>query len=285
MANYYHSKYMGEEIDNSVTQTNLNSLKIVNIEEKLEFNNNGIFRRKDLTNVYTIDQIYNMVHSGNFDDLFLGDYFTVSITTTLPDETVKTENVTLMIAAFDYYYNCGDTALTTHHIVLIPRNQGFATTAKMNETHTTEGGYLNSYMHPTVLPCYAKSLKTALKNHLLSHRTILTNNVTTTAASMAGAGLTGSASGWEWTTAELQLMNEVQLYGTTVWSSSAYDVGVDNRKLPVFNFITPAQFGRYNFWLRAVVSTTEFAYCTYNGIAYYVGASNANYVRPIILFG
>ena len=246
---------------------------------------NGIFRGKDLTNVYTVDQIYNMVHSGKFDDLYLGDYFTVSITTTLPDETVKTENVTLMIAAFDYYYNVGDTALTTHHIVLIPRNQGFETGEKMNKTNTTEGGYLNSYMHQTVLPCYAESLKTALKNHLLSHRTMLTNEVTTTAASMAGAGMTGSASGWKWTTAELQLMNEVQIYGTTVWSSSAYDVGIDNRKLPVFNFITPVQFVRSHFWLRSVVNSTYFAYCNAYGIASTNVASNAFSVRPIILFG
>ena len=31
---------------------------------------NGIFRGKDLTNVYTIDQMYSMIHSGKFDDLF-----------------------------------------------------------------------------------------------------------------------------------------------------------------------------------------------------------------------
>ena len=246
---------------------------------------NGIYRGKDLTNVYTVDQMYNMIHSGKVDDLFLGDYFTASITTTLPDETVKTENVTLMIAAFDYYYNVGDTALTTHHIVLIPRNQGFETGEKMNKTNTTEGGYLNSYMHQTVLPCYAESLKTALKNHLLSYRTMLTNKVTTTAASMAGTGLTGSASGWELATVELQLMNEVQLYGTTVWSSSAYDVGMDNRKLPVFGFITPVQFGRNGFWLRSVVSGTHFALCNGYGSASSYGASGASYVRPIILFG
>ena len=246
---------------------------------------NGIFRGKDLTNVYTVDQLYAKVSAGDFDDIYLGDYITVSITTTLPDSTVVTEDVSLMIAAFDYYYNVGDTALTTHHIVLIPRNKGFGISAKMNETNTTENGYLNSYMHQTVLPCYAESLKTALKNHLLSHRTMLTNKVTTTAASMAGAGMTGSASGWEWTTVELQLMNEVQLYGTTVWSSSAYDVGVDNRKLPVFNFISPVQFGRYYFWLRSVVSSTHFANCADYGYANISSASNAGYVRPIILFG
>lgn len=248
-------------------------------------NHNGIFRGKDLTNVYTVDELYSMIHSGNFDDLFLGDYINVSITTTLPDETVKTETVSLMIAAFDYYYNIGDTALTTHHIVLIPRGYGFATTAKMNETNTTTGGYLNSYMHQTVLPCYADSLRTALNNHLLSHRTILSNAVHTSTASMAGAGITGAASGWEWTTVELQLMTEVQVYGTTVWSSSAYDVGVDNRQLPVFKFINPVHLGRNSFWLRSVVSSTGFAYCLYGGYAGTGGASDALYVCPQILFG
>ena len=246
---------------------------------------NGLYRGKNLTNIYTIDQIYAMVHSGKFDDLFLGDYFTVSITTTLPDETVKTENISLMIAAFNYYYNTGDTALTTPHIILIPRNQGFATTAKMNATNTTEGGYLNSYMHQTVLPCYAASLKTALNNHVLSHRTWLSKSTNTSTPSMAGAGSTGAANVAEWATVDLQLMNEVQVYGTTVWSSSAYDVGTDNRKLPVFDFITPVQFGRNGTWLRSVVSSTRFALCSNSGGAYYNNASAALYVRPLILFG
>ena len=78
---------------------------------------------------------------------------------------------------------------------------------------------------------------------------------------------------------------EVQLYGTTVWSSSAYDVGMDNRKLPVFGFITPVQFGRNGFWLRSVVSGTHFALCNGYGSASSYGASGASYVRPIILFG
>lgn len=248
-------------------------------------NHNGIFRGKDLTNIYTVNEMYSMINAGTFDDLFLGDYINVSITTTLPDETVKTETVSLMIAAFDYYYNCGDTALTTHHIVLIPRGYGFATAAKMNETNTTTGGYLNSYMHQTVLPCYADSLRTALNNHLLSHRTMLSNAVNTSTPSMAGAGMTGAASGWEWTTVELQLMNEVQVYGTTVWSSSTYDVGVDNRQLPVFKFINPVHTGRSNFWLRSIVSSTYFADCYTGGYADTSGASYARNVRPLVLFG
>lgn len=290
-------------------------------------NHNGIFRGKDLTNVYTIDQMYSMIHSGNFDDLFLGDYFTKSITTDIYtkftgtafesgvtyyersgadllnwtytetedaayDSTkayytklTKTENVTLMFAAFDYYYQMGDTACTTHHAILIPRNYGFATTSKMNPTNTTVGGYYNSEMHQTTLPCYAKSLKTALNNHLLSHKTILSNTIDASTPSMAGAGFTGASTHWAWVTTELQLMTEQQVYGTRAWTSSAYDIGIDYRILPVFNFINPVLFGRSTSWLRSVVSSTYFASCTTYGIASNPGASIAYYVRPLILFG
>lgn len=245
-------------------------------------NHNGVYRGKflDIDN----EELSQRVRNG-FEDLYLGDYITRSITTTLPNGTVKTETISLMIAAFNYYYNTGDTALTTPHIILIPRNQGFATIAKMNETNTTEGGYLNSYMHQTVLPCYAASLITALDNHVLSHRTWLSKTVNTSTPSMAGAGMTGAANAAEWATVDLQLMNEVQVYGTPVWSSSAYDVGTDNRKLPVFDFIIPVQFDRGGFWLRSVVSSTNFAFCHALGSAYYHTASTALYARPLILFG
>lgn len=320
MANYY-SNYTGEEIDQKIANFD-DVYAVVNYNA---VNHNGIFRGKDLTNIYTAEQMYAMIHDGSFSDLFLGDYFTKSITTdiytvfsgsafeqgvtyyeqggTLTARTytatsdtepqsgkvyctklTKTENITLMFAGFDYYYNMGDTALTTHHAVLIPRTN-FATSAKMNSTNTTVGGYCNSEMHQTTLPCYAASLKTALNNHLLSHKTILPNAINASIPSMAGAGLMGASSGWAWETVELQLMNEVQVYGSTVWSSSAHDVGCDNKLLPVFKFINPIQFGRSDYWLRSVVSSTNFAYCHPHGYASSSGASYAHYVRPLILFG
>lgn len=291
-------------------------------------NHNGIYRGKDLTSIYTIEQMYERVHDGSFDDLYLGDYFTVHLTTDLytrftgsafesgvdyyemgggtdvtartwtltEDETpqsgktyatklTKTENITLMFAAFDYYYNIGDTAIATHHAILIPRGAGFVTTANMNPTNTTAGGYYGTDMHQITLPCYAKSLKTALNNHLLAHRTWLTTTVNASTPSMAGAGLTGAASASAWKTTELQLMNEIQLYGSMAWSSSAYDVGVDNEKLPVFNFINPVQFASNHFWLRTVASSTYFAHCSNNGYANANAATYALSVRPLILFG
>lgn len=286
---------------------------------------NGIFRGKDLTNVYTVAQMYAMIHSGNFDDLFLGDYFTVSITTdiythfvgstfdssttyyeasgTINDRTwtetedttpqnnkiyatklTKTENVSLMFAAFDYYYGSGDTALGTHHAVLIPRTV-FSTAAAMNPTNTTVGGYYNSDMHQITLPCYAKSLKTALSNHVLAHKAWLTTAIASGTPSAAGGGMTGASSNAAWSVSELQLMNEVQLYGSMLWSSSAYDVGNDTEKFPVFNFIGTNQYGRSTTWLRAVMSEAFFTACNNSGLAGGNGASSASYIRPVILFG
>lgn len=252
---------------------------------------NGFFRGKNLTNIYSIEQLHEKVSKGDFSDLYLGDYITVSITTTLPNDEsgegetkVVTENVDLMIAAFDYYWNCGDAPTLKHHIVLIPRTY-FQTPAKMNQTNTTEGGYLNSYMHQTVLPCYASSLKTALNNHLLSYKTILSSNVNAATPSMAGAGLSGASITREWTTVELQLMNEIQIYGSMVWSSSAYEVGIDNRKFPVFNFISSVQYGRGSFALRSVASATYFAYCNDSGNSNARDASATLLVRPFMLFG
>ena len=109
--------------------------------------------------------------------------------------------------------------------------------------------------------------------------------MTASTPSMAGAGMTGAATNWDWEITELQLMNEVQVFGTTVWSSSAYDVGCDNKLLPVFKFINPIQFGRSNYWLRSVVSSTTFAFCNTYGNANTDSASHMINVRPLILFG
>lgn len=289
-------------------------------------NHNGIYRGKDLTNIYTIEQIYERVHDGSFEDLYLGDYFTVHLTTDLytrftgatfeegvtyyemggtviartwtetQDETpqsgkvyatkqVVTEDVDLMIAAFDYYYNTGKPALLTHHAVLIPRGAGFATTARMNATNTAAGGYYGSDMHQITLPCYAKSLKAALENHIVSHKTQLTTAVNASTPSMAGAGFMGAASSVAMSDTELQLMSEVQLFGTTVLSSSWYDVMIDNEKFTVFNFVNTDFYDHSNFWLRPVVSSEAFAMCASTGAATGNNASASIGVRPIILFG
>lgn len=249
---------------------------------------NSVYRGKNLTNIYTIDEICDRIKPGAFEDLYVGDYFDVSITT----EFGGTETVRLILAGFDIFWNNGDIAFNKHHAVIIPKDC-FKTVAKMNDTSVTTGGYAGSKMHTTVLPVYAAALQIALNNHIISHREMLTTEVSTTGNSNAGAGHTGYASAWEWKDCLLKLMGEIQLYGSTVLSSSFYDTGNANIQFPLFRLaphLKVAGLGhngrRHWEWLSAVVSASAFAFCSFNGFSSSCAAVVGNGgVRPYSCIG
>ena len=89
---------------------------------------NAIYRGKNLGTAITEEQLANIAN-GTFKDLFIGDYWTIS-------------GVKYMIADFDYMYNVGDTALTKHHILVIPERNMY--NHVMNTDNTTLGGYVTS---------------------------------------------------------------------------------------------------------------------------------------------
>ena len=220
--------------------------------------------------------------------MYVGDYFDISITTDLGG----TETVRCILAGFDIFWNNGDTAFTKHHAVIVPKDC-FKTTAKMNESNVTTGGYVGSKMYTTVLPVYQAALQTALNNHILSHRELLTTAVSTTGNSNAGAGFTGYASNWEWKDCLVKLMSEIQVYGSTVLSSSFYDTGCDNIQFPLFRLapnLKVAGLGhngsRMWYWLSAVVSAAAFARCTDGGSSgrYHAAAGDGG-VRPYFCIG
>ena len=245
--------------------------------------NNGIYRGKHLGNIdiSNIDKFLSehSVSDGKFKDLYLGDIITIKD---------GTYNADWIIAGFDTEYlkgwNNGDLEyINKHHISLIPKTVLF--NARMNSTNTTQGGYYNSEMNKTTLPIVANNLKKALGNHLLNRRVILTDSISTSTPSMAGAGKVGCTSYWNWYDAYCTLLTEVQCYGSTVFSSSFYDVGEGYEKLPVFNFIHPVTFGRVGFWLRAVASSSDFANVDYSGRSGNTSSSGSHGVRPLIIIG
>ena len=261
--------------------------QFVNVFSNSAAAHNSIYRGKNLTNVYTVDEICQRISAGTFEDLYVGDYFDVSITTDLGG----TETVRCILAGFDIFWNNGDTAFTKHHAVIVPKDC-FKTTAKMNDSNVTTGGYAGSKMHTTVLPIYAAALQIALNNHILSHRELLTTAVSTTGNSNAGAGQTGYASNWEWKDVLLRLMSEVQLIGCTVMSSSFYDVGNANIQFPLFRLapnLKVAGLGhngsRYWEWLSGVVSAAAFAYCRGYGVSHFFYAAGDGGVRPYFCIG
>ena len=261
--------------------------QFVNVFSNSAAAHNSIYRGKNLTNVYTVDEICQRISAGTFEDLYVGDYFDISITTDLGG----TETVRCILAGFDIFWNNGDTAFTKHHAVIVPKDC-FKTKSKMNDTNVTTGGYVGSAMYTTVLPVYQAALQKALNNHILSHRELLTTAVSTTGNSNAGAGLTGYASNWVWKDCLIRLMSEIQVYGSTVLSSSFYDTGNANIQFPLFRLapnLKVAGLGhngsRMWYWLSAVVSAAAFAHCNGYGFSSLSSAAGDGGVRPYFCIG
>lgn len=216
---------------------------------------NAIYRGKNLGSSLTTAQ-QTAISSGKFTDLFIGDYWTNS-------------SVTYRIAAFDYYLRCGDKDLTTHHIVAVPDSNMY--THNMNDTRTTDGGYVGSKMYTEGLEQAKTTIKAAFPNHVLKHRIYLTNAVSN-----------GHPSGGAWMDSEVDLMSEPMIYGGFIFAPTGYGGTVpcvEKSQLPLFALRPDFISNRQWFWLRDVVSSAYFALCG-DGRADYGNAANVSGVRP-----
>lgn len=240
---------------------------------------NGIFTEKFLGTFNTVDEVKKFlsdhkVAEKQYTGLYVGDYLRLND---------GVYNKDWVIAGFELYNNKGDTPLTVGNIVLIPKTP--LVNKPMNPTNTTEGGYYNSAMHQTHIPEIVANLEKVLGNTLLTRRCLLTNSISPTLSSMAGAGYIGCSNRWAWYDCKAVLMSEVEIYGTTIFSSSFYDVGEACEKLPIFNFINHVKYSRSNLWLRAVASASDFAFANNGGYAHNNHASLSWGVSPIIVVG
>ena len=277
---------------------------------------------KDITSYITDGSIarrltggYKSGSSGDkyslFEDIFVGDYWQMSRAITVPDQdsqyaTTGTDWVT--IAGIDTLFWTGDqsTGVNYHHLVMVP-GKGY-TDAKnhfgrkrMNSTNTTVGGYVASEMHTTTIGEVVSAGSTATGatinqqlfaefsgSHPLKLKTtreLLTNQMTATLVNRLGSA-DGASSGWAWTSVQACLMTEVEVYGSTVFSSSGYDVGSGCLQLPLFREKRALNNRGSYWWLRAVASSARFCYVSNYGDANCGNASSAgNYVRPRFVLG
>lgn len=230
---------------------------------------NAIYRGKSLGSTVTTAQ-YAAIKAGTFDDLYIGDYWTIG-------------GVNYRIAAFDYYLNSGDTNCTTHHVVIVPDT--YLYNAQMHNTssggwengaaNTTAGGYVGSDMYKSNLEQAKTTIKSAFSGHVLKHRIYLTNAV-----------VNGRASGGAWCDSEVDLMCEQMVYGSGIFSpvSDGSNVPanyrVEKSQLPLFQHEPSRICNRNNWWLRDVITASGFAGVYGDGHASYCAASNSIGVRP-----
>lgn len=223
---------------------------------------NCIYRGKNLGTSVTAEQ-YAAISSGKFTDLYIGDYWVI-------------KGVTYRIAAFDYYYNCGDTNFTKHHVVIVPDTSFYK--AQMNTSNVTTGGYTGSAMYKLNLAQAKTTIKAAFGSaHVLTKRELLTNAVNG-----------NTPSGWAWFDSDVELMNEVQVYGSVAWGAhdgNGYNVASGDGQFPLFMFDRTKLHNREVYWLRDVASAAFFSLVGDNGYASYNGASHSVGVRPAFCIG
>lgn len=185
---------------------------------------------------------------------------------------------------FDLFLNFGDTACTSHHAVIVP--DVVYTTSYMNATDTSEGGFKGSYMWSTTLPSVLSTYITPYYgSHVITHRTLITTSINATGISAWGSA-SGCSNNWGWIDAKVDLMSEVNVYGSTVWSSSGYDIGTKCQQFPGFR-LSPylRTMHRSWFWLSAVGASSYFCHSDSSGDATASYASSVGGVRPYFLIG
>lgn len=221
---------------------------------------NAIYRGKDLGSAVT-DAQWAAIKDGTFDDLYIGDFWTIG-------------GVTYRIAAFDYYYNTGDQVCTRHHITLVPDTQMY--THQMNDSDVTAGGYVGSKLYMTGLEQAKTTINTAFgSDHILSHRQMLCNAVSS-----------GKPSGSSWYDSTVELMTEQNVYGGKMFgactdgATSPAIYTVDKSQYPLFAFRPDLISNRNWFWLRDVADAMRFSRVDGGGDAICSRASYDVGVRP-----
>lgn len=224
-----------------------------------------LFRGKNLGTALTAVQ-KAAIKDGSFKGMFLGDYWSIG-------------GRIWRIVDMDYWYNCGDTAFTSHHLVIMPDEALY--NAQMNTTNVTTGGYVGSAMYKSNLANAKTIVNAAFQGSVLTHREYLCNAVAN-----------GRPSGGAWFDSSIELPNEPMMYGHPHFSPTS-----DGSTVPSIYTISKTQLAlfmvcprfivnrSYNQWLRDVVSSANFARVDGFGGTYYDGASYSYGVRPVFPVG
>lgn len=224
-----------------------------------------LFRGKNLGTALTAVQ-KAAIKDGSFKGMFLGDYWSIG-------------GRIWRIVDMDYWYNCGDTAFTSHHLVIMPDEALY--NAQMNTTNVTTGGYVGSAMYKSNLANAKTIVNAAFQGSVLTHREYLCNAVAN-----------GRPSGGAWFDSSIELPNEPMMYGHPHFSPTS-----DGSTVPSIYTISKTQLAlfmvcprfivnrSYNQWLRDVVSSATFALVSHYGYTNYGNASFSHGVRPVFPVG
>lgn len=180
----------------------------------------------------------------------------------------------------------GDLTITTTTVI----KDGTTTvtvTKKSRNGHYTYGGYAGSNMWQVTMPKYATGLTDAFgADHLVKHQVLLSNAVNVDLKSNTDDAWMCAAVGncLTWYDVTCNLMNEMQVYGSAIWSSSAGECRSMPHQIAAFQHSNDLLNAHCNsFWLTAVANSGSFANSWSLGEANSHAAGYSSGVRPYFL--
>ena len=280
----------------NVYQADLSALRTL-----VEFYNIPRVTPKDITPYWTDGTLWNRIAGSSgfkpYEDIHVGDYIDMGRTVTCPDSydsTVGSQYVT--VASCGGFYGNGDSGITYPHLIMVP-GKGFGGTQHFGRhamhASTPHPGYVSSDMNQSVLgpvvtegsiateATINQQLYYIFGSHLKTIKSLLATAMSSSLYNRFGSA-GGASSGWGWQSVQTRLMSEIEVYGSTVWSSSGYDTGDANHQFELFRFSKSAVNNRNAYcWLKDAASSSDFCYCSDSGHSYcYTAPSGLFYVRP-----
>ena len=244
------------------------------------------------------------IRAQDWSDIYIGDYVELTFTYEGASRTVK-----FYVGEIDKFYNVGNTALTTHHLVMVTGNLGI--NQVMNDTNTTAGGYVGSKAHTVTLPALYAILNPLFNNAILTHREHLSNTVLSAQTvslslddgngavtyscnnfpvySSGDPNTSGCVTAGDWYDCNLVLMSEIEMFGSNRFSSSGMDdIMCPEGQIAAFKYNHNLQTlnRTINTWLRNVNSASRFCNCSIYGYSIRSGATTTYIrLRPRFLIG
>lgn len=263
-----------------------------------EYNRQSLIGKYDGQSIATIlagetgsgtvyDALHKRVAAGNFAGLRVGDYIDVPLVSA--SNVAAQQSVRFLLAHFDPYYQCGDSA-KGHHIAFIASapvavagtvtgavGDGYLmwNTANTNQgTADVKSPYLNSNLKAWE-KLFEACLPEGLTKYLLTQRVLLEERY-------SASGALTDATGWNWQDiGKVWSPSEMEAYGCPVWGTKGYSVGLDCQ-FDLFRDTAHRLSGaRYDWWLRSVMggSSSSVCYVSGYGTAHFNSATTA-WVRP-----
>ena len=245
---------------------------------------------KDLLGCSTWDETYTALSAKKHSELGflrLGDYLDVTLTSAA---YTQQQTLRFVVADVDPYYQCGDTAISSHHIAFVAATPiavassvtGAANTSYLqwNTTNTNNGTssqaapYMASNLYAWEQKL-ASVLPSALSSALLEPRFLLETRY-------SSSGSLTDSTGWAWNTVgKIFSLSETEVYGQLVWGTKGWSVGMDAQLALFRHNRWRLNDVRDFWWLRSVRGGSSSSVCDVDlgGAASSYGAT-VGWVRP-----